>query len=60
MNHNRLRTGLLIGATSLVLGIGTTATMAGAGAGPGFGGPIPATRTLHATALAGAVVDVTV
>ena len=29
MNHNRLRTGLLIGATSLVLGIGTTATMAG-------------------------------
>lgn len=61
MNHNRLRTGLLIGATSLVLGIGTTATMAGAGAGPGFGGPIPAQPApCTPPALAGAVVDVTV
>ena len=69
MNHNRLRTGLLIGAAALALGIGTTAVMAGAGAGPGFapmagppgyGGPLraqPAPCT--PPALPGAVVDVT-
>lgn len=69
MNHQRLRTGLLIGAASLLLGIGTTAAMAGAGAGPGFapmagppgyGGPIPAQpASCTPPALAGAVVDVT-
>ena len=64
----RLRTGLLIGAASLALGIGTTAAMAGAGAGPGFapmagpgfGGPMPAQPpACTPPALAGAVVDVT-
>lgn len=65
-----LRTGLLIGAASLVLGIGTTAALAGAGvqpavapmAGPpGYRGPIPAQPAPCAPpALAGAVVDVTV
>ena len=61
MSHARLRTGLWIGAASLVLGIGTTAAMAGAGAGPGFGGPMPAQPApCTAPALAGAVVDVTV
>ncbi len=64
----RLRTGLLIGAASLALGIGTTAAMAGAGAGPGFapmagpgfGGPLPAQPpACTPPALAGAVVDVT-
>lgn len=59
MNHDRLRTGLLIAATSLVLGIGTTAAMAGAG--PGGLGPMPAQPASCAPpALAGAVVDVTV
>jgi len=63
-------TGLLIGAASLVLGIGTTAALAGAGAGsgfgpmagpPGFGGPMPAQPApCTPPALAGAVVDVTV
>jgi uncharacterized cupredoxin-like copper-binding protein len=58
-NHGRLRTGLLIGASSLILGIGTTAAMAGAGSGPGFG-PVPAQPAACAPpALAGAVVDVT-
>lgn len=64
----QLRTGLLIGAASLILGIGTTAAMAGAGggagfapmAGPGFGGPVPAQPApCTPPALAGAVVDVT-
>ena len=65
----RLRTGLLIGAASLVLGIGTTAAMAGAGAGPGFApmagppgfsGPLPAQPPpCTPPALAGAIVDVT-
>ena len=64
----RLRTGLLIGAASLALGIGTTAAMAGSGAGPGFapmagpgfGGPLPAQPpACTPPALAGAVVDVT-
>ena len=67
MNHYRLRTGLLIGAASLLLGIGTTAAMAGAGpdfapmAGPpGHGGPMPAQpATCTPPALPGAVVDVT-
>ncbi|MCW1959049.1 MAG: sulfocyanin-like copper-binding protein [Mycobacterium sp.] len=69
MNHNRLRTGLLIGAAALALGIGTTAVMAGAGAGPGFapmagppgyGGPLPAQPApCTPPALPGAVVDVT-
>jgi uncharacterized cupredoxin-like copper-binding protein len=64
-----MRTGLLIGAASLVLGIGTTAAMAGAGAGPGFTpmagrpgftGPLPAQPApCTPPALAGAVVDVT-
>lgn len=68
-NHGRLRTGLLIGASSLILGIGTTAAMAGAGVGPGFApmagppgfsGPVPAQPAACAPpALAGAVVDVT-
>ncbi len=69
MNHTRLRTGLLIGAASLLLGIGTTAAMAGAGEGPGFapmagppgyGGPMPAQPApCTPPALPGAVVDVT-
>jgi uncharacterized cupredoxin-like copper-binding protein len=67
----RLRTGLLIGAASLVIGIGTTAALAGAGAGAGFtpmtrppvfvNGPMPAQAApCTPPALAGAVVDVTV
>ncbi|MCI4675142.1 sulfocyanin-like copper-binding protein [Candidatus Mycolicibacterium alkanivorans] len=65
-----LRTGLLIGAASLVLGIGTTAAIAGAGAGsgfapiagpPGFSGPMPAQPApCTPPALAGAIVDATV
>ena len=68
--NSRMPTGLLIGAASLVLGIGTTAALAGAGAGsgfgpmagpPGFGGPMPAQPApCTPPALAGAVVDVTV
>ena len=65
----RLRTGLMIGAASLALGIVTTAAMAGAGAGPGFApmagppgfsGPMPAQPApCTPPALAGAIVDVT-
>lgn len=60
-----MRTGLLIGAASLALGVGTTAAMAGAGlapmTGPGFGGPLPAQpAACTPPALAGSVVDVTV
>ena len=56
----RARTGVLIGAASLVLGIGPTVARAAAGAGPGFG-PLPAQPApCTPPALAGAVVDVTV
>lgn len=52
-----LRTGLLIGAASLVFGIGTTAAMAGP---PDFSGPMPAQPApCTPPALAGAVVDIT-
>lgn len=66
----RLRTALLIGAASLVLGIGNTAALAGAGVQPAvvpragppvYSGPIPAQPAPCAPpALAGAVVDVNV
>lgn len=67
---SHLRTGLLIGAAALVLGVGSTAALAGAGvqpafapmAGPpGYGGPMPAQPApCTPPALAGAVVDVVV
>lgn len=66
MSRHRLHTGLLIGAASLLLGIGTTAAMAGAGprfapTAPGYGAPLPAQPApCTPPTLPGAVVDVTV
>ena len=61
MARDRVRTGVLIGAASLVLGLATTAGLAAAtGGGQAVGGPLPAAPSqCNPPALPGSVVDVT-